>query len=287
MNVDLNIENYEFDDLLNLFSLSYNFGEDEMKRVKLVVMKTHPDKSGLDKKYFLFFQKAYKMLLEIYYFRGKRKKSSYDTNYSAIEGENLELIKGLDGKSIKEFNNWFNKMFESVKLSNEEMDTGYGDWLKNGEIKDTKNVKLSDFGVEFEKRKKECKDLVIKRDVQGGVYNLGSNLLDEKPDLYESNIFSKLKYEDLKKAHTETVVPVCMEDYNNMPKFNSMEEYVRYRDSKKAEPLSMDESKKYLNKVESSKNEKSMRRAYKLMKREEEMERAQEKWWKNFKRLKS
>jgi hypothetical protein len=75
MNVDLNIENYEFDDLLNLFNLSYNFGEDEMKRIKLVVMKTHPDKSGLDKKYFLFFQKTYKMLLEIYYFRGKRKKT--------------------------------------------------------------------------------------------------------------------------------------------------------------------------------------------------------------------
>jgi hypothetical protein len=286
MNVDLNIENYELDDLLNLFNLSYNFGEQEIKRVKMVVMKTHPDKSGLENKYFLFFQKAYKMLLEMYYFRGKRKKS-YNTEYKDLEYENVELIKSLDGKSVIEFNNWFNKMFESVKLSNEEMDSGYGDWLKNGEIKNTKNVKLSDFGVEFEKRKKECKDLVIRRDVENGVYNLGANLLNEKPDLYESNIFSKLKYEDLKKAHTETVVPVCMEDFDNMPKFNSMEEYVRYRDSKKTEPLDVKKSRKYLSERDDKVNESSMRRAYKLLKRDEEMERAQEKWWKNFKRLKS
>ena len=286
MNVDLNIENYELDDLLNLFNLSYNFGEQEIKRVKMVVMKTHPDKSGLENKYFLFFKKAYKMLLEMYYFRGKRKKS-YNTEYKDLEYENVELIKSLDGKSVIEFNNWFNKMFESVKLSNEEMDSGYGDWLKNGEIKNTKNVKLSDFGVEFEKRKKECKDLVIRRDVENGVYNLGANLLNEKPDLYESNIFSKLKYEDLKKAHTETVVPVCMEDFDNIPKFNSMEEYVRYRDSKKTEPLDVKKSRKYLSERDDKVNESSMRRAYKLLKRDEEMERAQEKWWKNFKRLKS
>ena len=286
MDVDLNIENYELDDLLNLFNLTYNFNEEDIKKVKLVVMKTHPDKSGLENKYFIFFQKAYKMLLEIYYFRGKRKKS-YNTEYRDLEYENIELIKSLDGKSVGEFNNWFNKMFESVKLSNEEMDSGYGDWLKNGEIKDTKNVKLSEFGVEFEKRKKECKDLVIRRDVENGVYNLGSNLLNEKPELYESNIFSKLKYEDLKKAHTETVVPVCMEDYDSVPKFNNMEEYVRYRDSKKAEPLDVRTSRKFLSERDDKINESSMRRAYKLLKRDEEIERAQERWWKNFKRLKS
>ena len=106
--LDLNIRNYKLDDLLNLFGLDYNFTEYELKKTKKVVLKTHPDKSGLDREYFLFFMKAYEMICQIYYFRGKRKKTSYDTNYNAIEGENLELIKGLDGKSIKEFNNWFN-----------------------------------------------------------------------------------------------------------------------------------------------------------------------------------
>ena len=103
------------------------------------------------------------MISQIYYFRGKKSKKMYDVDYVAEDGEHLELIKSLDGKSVKEFNAWFNKMFDSVRLRDEEVDNGYGDWMKNSEIKDTKNVKLRDFGTEFEKRKKECKALVVER----------------------------------------------------------------------------------------------------------------------------
>ena len=113
--VDLNIGNYSLDDLLKLFNLSYNFTENELFKVKKSVLMTHPDKSNLDKKYFLFFLKAYKMLNEIYYFRGKRDKRR-STEYVTDDKEHLELIKSLDGKSVKDFNNWFNKMFDSIKL---------------------------------------------------------------------------------------------------------------------------------------------------------------------------
>ena len=58
MNVDLNLDNYKFDDLLNLFNLSYDFTTEELKKAKKVVLKLHPDKSKLDKKYFLFFLKG-------------------------------------------------------------------------------------------------------------------------------------------------------------------------------------------------------------------------------------
>ena len=149
MDVDLNIDNYNFDDLLNLFGLKMKFSEDDLKKAKRSVLMTHPDKSGLDKQYFMFFTKAYKMLSQIYYFRGKKQSRAYDKSYETDDVEHLELIKGLDGKSISEFNNWFNKMFENVKLADEEMDSGYGDWMKNGELKSMDNVKLSDFGREF------------------------------------------------------------------------------------------------------------------------------------------
>ena len=69
--LDLNIDNYDFDDLLNLFNLDYNFTELDLKSAKRRVLMTHPDKSGLEKSYFMFFTKAYKMLSQIYYFRGK------------------------------------------------------------------------------------------------------------------------------------------------------------------------------------------------------------------------
>ena len=51
--MDLKLDNYELQDLLNLFHLSYNFTEVDFKRAKKIVIKTHPDKSGLSKEYFL------------------------------------------------------------------------------------------------------------------------------------------------------------------------------------------------------------------------------------------
>jgi len=286
MDVDLNIDNYNFDDLLNLFGLQMKFSEDDLKKAKRRVLMTHPDKSGLDKQYFMFFTKAYKMLSQIYYFRGKKQSRAYDKSYETDDVEHLELIKGLDGKSVSEFNNWFNKMFENVKLADEEMDSGYGDWMENGELKSMDNVKLSDFGREFEKRKQECKELVIHNNIKDMNGSGGSNLSRDRPELYNSDIFSKLKYEDLRRAHTETVVPVTQEDFDNVKQFNNVDAYIRHRNATRMDPLNNEEAQNYLNKRDDESNNKSMRRAYKLIKREEEMELAQEKWWKNFKRLK-
>ena len=65
-NLDLNIDNYSLDDILQLFRLSSDFNEADMKNAKKLVLKMHPDKSRLDAKYFLFFSKAYKVLYSIY-----------------------------------------------------------------------------------------------------------------------------------------------------------------------------------------------------------------------------
>ena len=44
-NFDFNIDNYDLEDLLNLFHLNYEFNEDDMKKAKTRALKTHPDKS--------------------------------------------------------------------------------------------------------------------------------------------------------------------------------------------------------------------------------------------------
>ena len=54
MAIDLNIENYNFKDLLHLFNIPYDFSEKDLKQAKKIVLKTHPDKSGLDQKFFFF-----------------------------------------------------------------------------------------------------------------------------------------------------------------------------------------------------------------------------------------
>ena len=65
-NLDLNIDNYSLEDLFSLFNISFNFNKYDLVRCKKMVLKTHPDKSKLDKKYFLFFKHAYAILFEIY-----------------------------------------------------------------------------------------------------------------------------------------------------------------------------------------------------------------------------
>ena len=66
--MDLDIANYDYDDIIKLFNISKQFNEDDLKNAKKQVLASHPDKSGLDKSYFLFFSSAYKILFSIYNF---------------------------------------------------------------------------------------------------------------------------------------------------------------------------------------------------------------------------
>ena len=145
MDIDLNIDNYELTDIINLFGISYNFNETEMKKAKRIVLQTHPDKSGLDKKIFLFFSAAYKIIHAIYQFRYKVKDSP--TEYKTLDDkQNDEVVKSLfqrmnvnaktngsDDISAKNFNKWFNELFEKTKITDEYTETGYGEWLKSNE----------------------------------------------------------------------------------------------------------------------------------------------------------
>ena len=55
--LDLCVENYNLDELLQVFNLTRDFGEQDLKNAKRIVLKMHPDKCGLDSKYFYFIQK--------------------------------------------------------------------------------------------------------------------------------------------------------------------------------------------------------------------------------------
>ena len=284
--LDLNIQNYDLEDVLNLFKLNYQFTEQNLKQAYKTVLKTHPDKSGLDKEVFLFFKQAYSVLSKIYQFRNRKKECAHQQDYSAdVDAEKALLLQKLDGKSVKDFNKWFNTMFEKTKVSDNAVDNGYGDWYKNGEVENQKQVGLQDMEGEFEKRKNQCKALIVQKDLMEMGSNSGYNLSRDAPDEYSSDIFSKLKYEDLKKAHTETVIPVTKEDFEKTKKFKSVESYKRHRASQITAPPSLQQSRDFLKKRDSQTNEMETRRVYSILKRDEEVERSNEKWWGHLKRL--
>lgn len=64
--IDLNIDNYSFVDILNLFKINKNFTDKELKKCKEVVEKIHPSNSSLDILYYQLFNNAYDILQRKY-----------------------------------------------------------------------------------------------------------------------------------------------------------------------------------------------------------------------------
>ena len=290
-NFDLNIDNYDLEDLLNLFHLNYEFDENDMKRAKTVALKTHPDKSGLKKEVFLFFMKAYKMIESIYEFKMKRAKCARNTSY---ENEKMEsdkkalLLKKLDGMKAKDFNKWFNNMFEKVKVSDDDVDGGYGKWFKSNEDLNEETVtNKRDMEAAFNKKKAASRELVLHKGVNEMVHGGGYDLTRSKPDEYSSDIFSKLQYDDLRKAHTETVVPVTHEDYLRRKKYSSVDSLRKDREANNPGMLSLQQSKELLKGRKSKEQMGNTQRAFKILKREEEISKANKDWWKELRTLKN
>jgi hypothetical protein len=137
--------------------------------------------------------------------------------------------------------------------------------------------------IKIEIKKRQVKALIVHNGINelGWNNNRASNISGDIPDCYSSDLFSNLQYEDLRKAHTETVVPVTMEDYNNVLKFNNVTDYSNYRSSQVIKPLSTLESQTYLNEKHKKEDEISTERAYKLAKQTEDLNKKQNKFWSN------
>jgi len=274
-NIDLNLENYSLDDILDLFKLPYQFTEQHLKQAKRIVYQTHPDKSDLPKEYFLFFCKAYKSVYQIYQFRTQKTKS---TEYTTEKDDEKEIILSKI-KEKKDFNKWFNESFEKVKVT-DESEEGYGSWFSSDENTDKRKITMNEMGEVFEKKKQETKDIVVSNNSIEMEYTNGQYELDRnKPTHFSADIFSKLNYDDLRRAHTETVVPVTNEDYENREKFSSVDELNRHRTSQNLGPPSIEQSKQLLNQKTEMQNRNDTERAFNLIQQDERAQEANKKWW--------
>ena len=201
--MDLNIHNYDLNDLLNLFKLPFHFNDSHLKAAKKMVLKTHPDKSKLDKKFFLFFSQAYKYLFKIHQLR--QSSSTTNTEYQKDElweNEQSILIDGaIKTMSNEDYNHWFNKTFEKMKLKDEIEETGYGDWLKSNEdIVDETIANTSQMNEYIQNKKNQLRSVVVHKEFQDVNSGNHFDLVRDTPENYGSSIFDKLQYEDLRKA---------------------------------------------------------------------------------------
>ena len=244
-NLGLDIKKYSLSDLLALFEMPINFTKEHLIAAKRIVMKTHPDKSFLDKKFFLFFSSAYKLLHSTFMgkFTSRSGKVSYDPNDLLPEetGEadsSLKPHKIHTIENIIKFNETFNKMFETHCLKELGADEdGHGNWLKSNDDYDTSKTSLSNMNKFFEEKKKEKFDLIVKPTINYVGSGSGYDLINDTSVPYSSNMFSQLQFDDVKRAYVESIVPVSGDTrISNRPiSDNDVKYYTNERNSIKFE----------------------------------------------------
>ena len=198
-----------------------------------------------------------------------------------------------ENKSLKEnknsFNEWFNEQFNNAKIYSEREQKGYDNWLRSRE-NDDENIEVKDLKTMnqyIDEKKKHLRELSLinKQEIEE-LWNTNtiaaSDLSTNAPDNYDSNMFSTLCYQDLQKAHTETIIPITNEDYELKQKFNNVNEYISFRNTQDTTPI---DNSDYLIKKQTKKDEMAIQTAYNLAKQTELAKKKSEGFWKNIQLL--
>jgi hypothetical protein len=293
-NFDLNIDNYSLKDIFTLFSIQNEIlNEETMKEAKKFVLKTHPDKSNLDAKYFLFYSSAYKKLFGVYEFQNKSTKKKIDHKDYIDEGNNKILdnifTKNEELKDPKNFNQWFNEKFDQYKVEDEgDGKIGYGNWLKSDEgIIDTSNVAKADMANEFERHKKQIQSMTVYRGVNDAFSStFGTSIVSQQNNYTSGGLFNDgLGYTDLKQAYEESVIPITEDDYNNIPKYRNVNDYKNARDNLNTTPLTKEDAMKQLFQQQKREEDESVALAFQLAKQNEKAIEKNKSFWGELKQL--
>jgi len=233
--IDLDIRNYKAIDILNLFNLEPNFSEKELKQAYKVTLMTHPDKSKLDKKYFLFFSKAFKRVKHMYdYIHREINTENPDLDIDNIKknrteslDEYKERIKYINSGSkefIKEFNDAFDKIQDKEFLND-----GYGEWMKeNTGINVDSSGKMETIINDVKKRTREMVEYNGFKELHSNGGN-STELKGEIPKQFTQELFGKLPYTDYKQAQEECVIPVDDRDLESRKTFTNVQNMKIYR----------------------------------------------------------
>lgn len=267
--LDLCISNYTFNDILTLFKLKIDFDEDGMRMAKRTVLMTHPDKSGLDQKYFLFFSSAYKLLYNVFKVR-KTQHGAACVPTRAYTSSDID--DGLDNSDMwrelanrKDFNKVFNEMFEKHVVMHD-ADEGHGEWLKEEEeVIQAKNRNEMDEMIRD--KKASLRSMVVYNGISEMGGDSGTSLTGAGGSNH-SSIFSQLQYDDVREAYTNSVVPVTDDDYNSRKQHSSVDSYRRDREQALNDYSTRDHDDKYA-KARQAELESDSYRAFSLAKQDE------------------
>lgn len=287
---NLDINTYSLDEIFGLFDLNYNLTEDSMRAAKKKVLMIHPDKSRLPANYFHFYKQAYEIVLNIY-----KQKSKFNDNAKGAPQQYTPDVEQhasignngappADANISKKFSNTkFNELYDQNMVR--KTDTSRFDWFRRDEpVMDDfskRHVNPKNMGSELEAIKQKQSALQVYKGVQEMQSGGGTSYFedDEESNEYVAcDVFSKLKFDDLRKVHKDqTVFAVSEADFNKRPQYKTVDQFVRERDAGGSAPLSKAEAAGLLERQQKEKEQLIMNkqhRDYMLQKEYEEKQKS-------------
>lgn len=279
----LDIQDYSLDDLFNLFEIpsTTEIRKEHIRLAKQKVIMSHPDKSGLPSDYFIFYKKAFEMIVT--YYESQNKISQDVPTITSKEQEmvyepisqNQNISKSDFSRNIqktKQFNKKFNELFEKNEMI-EKTNTKKNEWFhQEDNIYGGYSVQnTSQINNALEKIKKEEKErsMALYRGVTPLLSNsnsCGKSFYDEEEDTDEyicSDPFSKLKYDDLRKVHKDQTIFIISEnDIQNTKTYKSVDEYSRSRDIGMEKPMEKEKAERWFLEEEKKKQDVILRKQH-------------------------
>jgi len=262
-NHNLDINMYSFKEILGLFNINNDEPTvQDVKNAKKQVLMSHPDKSKLDSKYFLFFKKAFDVLHNYYENNLKQNVDIHNTDTDYKEyfdpDDNKGIQQHINKIEKKDFNNKFNRLFEK-NASVPKIDTEKNNWFKDENPvfnNNVDNVNANNINNVFSQFKEKNNAIVLHKDVQIMNSTRGTNLYDDNDNSYvTSDPFSKLKFDDLRKVHKdETVFAVDERDLNKVKQYGSMDEYKHARNNQSLNPIEKKQAQHIIDQQERSRS---------------------------------
>jgi len=267
---------YSLQDLLGLFDIGYDISMEDIKRAKKKVLMTHPDKSKLDAKYFLFYKKAFEVVVQFYENQHKHTQSKQNTTQSVYEANqhskndesaDKQVSSVLNKMSVNDFQSKFNKLFDENMTK--KIDPTKNEWFTNNDETFQINEKVTNknMGEVFNRIKDTQSSMVKYRGVENLYVNSGSGEKiydDDNNDEYVStDPFSKLKFDDLRKVHKDqTVFAVSERDINKVQQYSSVDHFMRERGKQSLSPLEKQEAERLLAQQDKTYRQRMMQKEY-------------------------
>jgi hypothetical protein len=275
---NLNIHMYNLQEILGLFDLTYAITIEDLKRAKKKVLMLHPDKSRLSPDYFLFYKKAFDIILQLYENNNKQNQTinSETVKYKPLENTlnnaAKNKVKTVIGEMDKsEFNHTFNQLFNDNMVKKPSQTRN--DWFSKEEpiYNIDPNVSTKNMGAVLDTIKQQNAELAKYNGIQE-LYvnsNSGSRLYDENEDEEAEDVyistdpFSKLKFDDLRKVHKDqTVFAVSERDINKVQQYSSVDHFMRERGKQTLTPLEKQEAEYMLAMKDKQYRERLMQKEY-------------------------